>query len=225
MIGDKIKKINADGMITLYIILVLITVILLLGFVGYLVLFILPKIITTEIYDVPINNDTYPILLQALIIVAGVVLGLVSAVFIEALKKLDRIIVSKLGKSIILFGLLFIFMIPAFLIILSIAFSINGMLYYSIVNTYITTQINTGIIHTEIGGNVILINSTYFNNIKSNVTRSIKNYYTSLVSNTQLAINTLFGGFLFWLAFIVAYAGILFYTYIIVNKKSSLSHI
>ena len=218
MISAMVKKINADRIIMLYLILAIIAVCAILGFWGYLTLFILPKIITKEINTAPMNNDTYSILLQALIIVGGVILGLISSISIETLKKLGTISLSRFWKSILLFILLYIFMISAILIILSIAFSINGILDYGVVNTYITTQINTGIIHTEIGGNVILINSTYFNNSKSNVTIGIKNYYTSLVSATKIAINTLFAGFISWIGFIVAYAIILFYTDIMVRK-------
>lgn len=219
MISAIVKKINADQIIMIYIILTIIAICAILGFLGYLTLFIIPKIITKEINAVPMNNDTYSILLQALIIVGGVILGLISSISIEILKKLGTISLERFLKSILLFILLYIFMISAILIILSIAFSINGMLDYGVVNTYITTQINTGIIHTEIGENVILINSTYFNNSKSNVTIGIKNYYTSLVSATKIAINTLFAGFISWIGFIVAYAIILFYTDIMVRKE------
>ena len=216
MISAMVKKINADRIIMLYLILAIIAVCAILGFWGYLTLFILPKIITKEINTAPMNNDTYSILLQALIIVGGVILGLISSISIETLKKLGTISLSRFWKSILLFILLYIFMISAILIILSIAFSINGILDYGVVNTYITTQINTGIIHTEIGGNVILINGTYFG--ESNVTSGIKIYYNNLVSDTKIAINTLFAGFISWIGFIVAYAIILFYTDIMVRK-------
>ncbi len=208
--SSMIKRINSEQITMLYIVLIIAAVGIIFGLVIYFELFFLPKVIMTQIPNVPINNNTYPILLQALIIVGGVILGLISSIFIETFKKLGKIDMSRFVSTILLFILLSIFIISAFLIILSIAFSINGMLYFSIVNTYITTQINTGIIHTEIGGNVILINGTYFG--KSNVISGIKNYYTGLVSGTQIAINALFDGFVSWIIFIVAYAIILFYT-------------
>jgi hypothetical protein len=195
---------------------------LVVGFLAYLEFFFLPEIITIEVPNVPINNNTYPILLQALIIVGGVILGLVGSISIEIFKKLGKINSSNFLSGSLYFILLFIFLLSAFLITFSILFSITGMLYYSIVNTYVVTQINTGIIHTEVGGNVILINNAYFNNSKSNVIGSIKNYYTSLVSSTKIAIDTLVAGFVSWFAFVGIYTVILFYTNIIVVKKQNI---
>ena len=217
--SSKIKKINSEQITLFYIILVMASVVVIFGFVIYLELFFFPEVIMTQILNTPINNNTYPILLQALIIVGGVVLGLISSIFIETFKKIGKINLSRFVSTILLFILLSIFIISALLIILSILFSIDGMSYYSIVNTYITTQINTGTIHTEIGGNVILINSAYFNNNKSNVTIGIKNYYTSLVSVTKIAISTLAEGFVFWLVFVFAYVIISIYLNII-NKRT-----
>ena len=219
MMSSIIKRTNPEQITLLYIVLVMAAVGSIFGFVIYLELFFFPKVIMTQIPNVPINNNTYPILLQALIIVGGVVLGLISSIFIETFKKIGKINLSRFVSTTLLFILLSIFLISAFLIIISILFSINGMSYYSIVNTYITTQINTGTIHTEIGGNVILINSAYFNNNKSNVTIGIKNYYTSLVSVTKIAISTLAEGFVLWLAFVVAYASISIYLNIIKKKQ------
>ncbi len=218
--SSKIKKINSKQITLFYIIFVMASVVVIFGFVIYLELFLFPEVIMTQILNIPINNNnTYLILLQALIIVGGVVLGLISSIFIETFKKIGKINPSGFVSTILLFILLSIFIISALLIILSILFSIDGMSYYSIVNTYITTQINTGIIHTEIGGNVILINSTYFNNSKSNVTIGIKNYYTSLVSVTKIAISTLAEGFVSWLVFVFAYVIISIYLNII-NKRT-----
>lgn len=204
-IGNKIVR--------AYTIFVVIIVISLLVFLSYIDFYLIPRILTSEINELPVNSNTYPFLLQALIIVAGVVLGLFGAIFVEISKQLRSRyeIKDQYLKSVIILGLLVLGVISTIIIASSILYSINGMLYYSIVNTNIATKINGGIIHTiGANGNVILINSTYFTANKNNISSYIYQNYYDLVSSTKIAIGAMFSGFTIWIFLVIIYIIIVF---------------
>lgn len=208
------KGINiGDKIVLAYIIFVAIIVISLVAFLFYIYFSLIPSILTSEINELPVNSNTYPFLLQALIIVAGVVLGLFSAIFVEISKQLRSLyeIKDQYLKSVIILGLLVLGIISTITIVSSISYSINGMLYYSIVNTNIATKINGGIIHTiGANGNVILINSTYFTANKNNISSYISQHYYGLVSSTKIAIVTMFLGLTIWIFLVIIYIIITF---------------
>ena len=185
----------------------------LIALLYYTYLFVAPKILTANSLPMlPVNsNDAYLILLQGLIIAGGVILGLFGPLFVETLKEFsDFIKTGKIGlevKLIIDFILVAAGLFLFLLVIGSILFSINGIIYYGMVNAYITTQINANIIHTVYNnGSIILINSSYFsNNSTSIASKSIKPMYNQLLINSKDAITSIFAGITLLLFFIVLY--------------------
>ena len=176
----------------------------------YITLFLGPTIINNELANLPLNsNGVYPIFLQGLLIVAGLILGLFGILFIETTKKLsDFIKESKLGLSIktLIYSVVAIIGFSIILItIFSIFSSINAMIYYGIIKTYITTQIDANVIHTiSTNGTVILINASYINHsITSNTIAT--NNMRLLLNNSKHSITFLFIGFTLIIIFILIY--------------------
>ena len=205
-IGDKI--------VLVYIILLGLFVAALVAFILEVYLYFIPKILVSEISNLPINSNTYPFLLQALIIAAGVMLGLFGTILVEIQKQLRRdkeIMTNQARKSVTIFALLLLGIFTTILMVVSISLSINGMIYYGIVNTYITTQIDGGMIHT-IGTNgiVTLINSTYFTVNNNTIPTYISQRYNGLTFSTKIAIFTMFLGFTLWIALEIIFILIVF---------------
>ena len=176
----------------------------------YITLFLGPTIINNELANLPLNsNGVYPIFLQGLLIVAGLILGLFGILFIETTKKLSAFIKeSKLGLSIttLIYSVVAIIGFSIILItISSIFFSINAMIYYGIIKTYITTQIAANVIHTiSTNGTVILINASYINHsITPNTIAT--NSMRLLLNNSKYSITFLFIGFILIAIFILIY--------------------
>ena len=158
-----------ERVVYFYIIFIVIFVFFVFLLLYYIILVILPKILTTELPNLPLNsNSVYPILLQGLIIMAGVILGLFGTVFFETISKISSSIEkNNIGLSIRAIFYIIVAALGLFSIVfalLSIFYSINAMINYGIVKTYITTQINANVIHTiSTNGTVILINASYIN--------------------------------------------------------------
>jgi hypothetical protein len=196
-----------------YMIFGIITAAVLMGLLYYTYLFVAPKILTaSSLPMLPVNsNDAYPILLQGLIIAGGVILGLFGPLFVETLKEFSDFIKTRkisLEVTLIIDFVLVVAGLFLFLLIIgSIIFSINGIIYYGTVNAYITTQINANIIHTVYNnGSIILINGSYFsNNSISIASKSIKPMYELLLVNSKEAITSLFAGITLLLFFIILY--------------------
>ena len=117
------------------IILIAIAIILLLD----LSLYIAPKILDIEIGRMPIDyNSTYPSLLQGVIIAAGIIAGLFGGLVIGLAKRLTAFIKKYriknspqwLTYSLIIIAALLLFIFT----ILSIFYSINSMINFSVVN-------------------------------------------------------------------------------------------
>jgi hypothetical protein len=205
-IGDKI--------VLAYIIFLVLVVISLVAFILEIYLYFIPKILISEVYSLPINSNAYPFLLQALIIVAGVILGFLGTILVEIQKQLKRykeIMKNQVWKSITIFALLLLGIFTTILMIVSISFSINGIIYYGVVNTYITTQIDGGIIPI-IGTNgiVMLINSTYFTVNNNTIPTYISQRYNYLTHSTKIAIWTMFLGFTIWILLEIIFILIVF---------------
>jgi hypothetical protein len=151
----------------------------------------LPKILNSTIPALPITNNIYPILLQGIIIVASMVFGFYGILLFYTSKRLNKVVDKYLGGKFIPKLLLFIFiLLPLFLLIFSIFFSLNGLTYYGITITFTTEQINTGHIPVAIS-NLSIENSTYFNRTK-NYSATAYGYYSKLLSNTQSSIKMIF---------------------------------
>ena len=210
----KKKTDVSDKIVLVYIIFLGLVVISFVAFILEIYLYFIPKILVSEVYSLPINSNAYPFLLQALIIAAGVILGLFGTMLVEIQKQLRRykeIMANQVRKSFTIFLLLLLAIVTTILMIVSISFSINGMIYYGVVNTYITTQIDGGIIHI-IGTNsiVTLINSTYFTVNNNTIPTYISQRYKGLTSSTKIAISTMFLGFTFWILFEIIFILIVF---------------
>jgi ABC-type multidrug transport system fused ATPase/permease subunit len=175
----------------------------------YVALYIAPNIINVELPNLPIDyNSVYPILLQGLIITAGVILGLFGGLFFETSKKLASSIEKyKMGlipKTLLYLVILTLGLAVILFALFSIFYSINAMINYGIVSTYITTQLNANIIHTiSTSGNVVLINASYISN--SITLNAIEPNYELLLTNSRLSITYLFDGFEILVIFIAIY--------------------
>ena len=151
----------------------------------------LPKILNSTITALPINNNAYPILLQGLLIVASMIFGLYGILLFYSSKKLNKLIDKYLDKSFIFKSLSFVFiLLPLFLLIFSIFFSLNGLIYYGITIGFTTEQINTGHIPIAIS-NLSIENITYFNQAK-NYSEAAQMYYNKTLASTQSSINMIF---------------------------------
>ena len=151
----------------------------------------LPKILNSTIPALPITNNTYPILLQGLIIVASMVFGFYGILLFYTSKRLNKMVDKYLGGEFIpkLVSFLFI-LLPLFFLMFSIFFSLNGLTYYGITITFTTEQINIGHIPIAIS-NSSIENSTYFN-LAKNYSATAQGYYEKLLSNTQSSIKMIF---------------------------------
>ena len=142
------EKVDTGDIIAyFYVILTIIIIVAVFILLYYMVLGVAPKVLTNELPNLPINyNGIYPILLQGLIIVAGVILGLFGTLFFETLKKLvsstGEYKISPISKTILYLVVLTLGLAVILLALFSIFFSINAMIHYGVVNTYITTQID-----------------------------------------------------------------------------------
>ena len=151
----------------------------------------LPKILNSTIPALPITNNTYPILLQGLIIVASMIFGFYGILLFYTSKRLNKMVDKYLGGEFMLKLVLFIFiLLPLFLLVFSIFFSLNGLTYYGITLTFTTEQISTGHIPIAIS-NSSIENSTYFN-LAKNYSVTAQGYYEKLLSNTQSSITMIF---------------------------------
>ena len=182
-----------------YTILVIFVLIFLISILLYVSLFIAPKILVIEIGKMPINyNNTYPSLLQGIIIAAGIIAGLFGGLVIGLAKRLTAFIKKYriknspqwLAYSLIIVTALFLFIFT----ILSIFYSINGMINFSVVNSYFTSQINADTLHLVAqNGSVTLINSSYFINSRiHHIPVYINSTYNNLVSSSKDSINYLY---------------------------------
>ena len=203
------KKYLEDIIINYYVLLIIILVISVFILLYYIVLGIAPTILTAELPNLPLNsNSIYPIFLQGLIIIAGVILGLFGTLFFETLKKLiPSIEENRISSPIKALTYLIVLALGLFIILLtlfSIFYSINAMINYGIVNTYITTQISANTIRTiSTNGTVILINASY---IKHSITTStIINSTKSLLNSSKSSITSLFLAFALLVIFIAIY--------------------
>ena len=188
------------------IILIAIAIILLLD----LSLYIAPKILDIEIGRMPIDyNSTYPSLLQGVIIAAGIIAGLFGGLVIGLAKRLTAFIKKYriknspqwLTYSLIIIAALLLFIFT----ILSIFYSINSMINFSVVNSYFTTQINANTLHLVAqNGSVVLINSSYFINSRIHyIPVYINSTYNNLVSSTKDSINYLYYAFILLVIFLI----------------------
>ena len=199
-----------ERVVYFYIIFIVIFVFFVFLLLYYIILVILPKILTTELPNLPLNsNSVYPILLQGLIIMAGVILGLFGTVFFETISKISSSIEkNNIGLSIRAIFYIIVAALGLFSIVfalLSIFYSINAMINYGIVKTYITTQINANVIHTiSTNGTVILINASYINHTITPNTIAA-NSIKSLSGSSKSAITYLFYGFATLVLFIAIY--------------------
>ena len=204
------KKYLKDIIINYYVLLIIILVISVFIFLYYIVLGIAPIILTAELPNLPLNyNNIYPILLQGLIIIAGVILGLFGTLFFETLKKLiPSIEENRINSPIKALIYLVVLALGLFIILLtlfSIFYSINAMINYGIVKTYITTQIDANVIHTiSTNGTAILINASYINH-SITLNTMIKNSTKSLLNSSKNSITSLFEAFTLLVIFIVIY--------------------
>jgi hypothetical protein len=205
------EKVDAgERVVYFYIIFIVIFVFFVFLLLYYIILVILPKILTTELPNLPLNsNSVYPILLQGLIIMAGVILGLFGTVFFETISKISSSIEkNNIGLSIRAIFYIIVAALGLFSIVfalLSIFYSINAMINYGIVKTYITTQINANVIHTiSTNGTVILINASYINHTITPNTIAA-NSIKSLSGSSKSAITYLFYGFTTLVLFIAIY--------------------
>ncbi|MCL5093313.1 MAG: hypothetical protein M1128_02505 [Candidatus Marsarchaeota archaeon] len=199
-----------ENIINYYVLLTIILVISVFIVFYYIVLGIAPTILTAELPNLPLNsNSIYPLLLQGLIIIAGVILGLFGTLFFETLKKLvPSIEENRISSPIKALVYLIVLALGLFIILLtlfSIFYSINAMINYGIVKTYITTQIDANVIHTiSTNGTVILINASYINySITPNT--MIKNSTKLLLNSSKNSITSLFEAFTLLVIFIVIY--------------------
>ena len=204
------KKYLKDIIINYYVLLIIILVISVFIFLYYIVLGIAPIILTAELPNLPLNyNNIYPILLQGLIIIAGVILGLFGTLFFETLKKLiPSIEENRINSPIKALIYLVVLALGLFIILLtlfSIFYSINAMINYGIVKTYITTQIDANVIHTiSTNGTAILINASYINH-SITLNTMIKNSTKSLLNSSKNSITSLFEAFTLLVIFIAIY--------------------
>lgn len=151
----------------------------------------LPKILNSTMAALPINNNVYPILLQGLLIIASMIFGFYGILVFYSSKRLNRMINRYLDKSFVFKLLSFvIILLPLFLLVFSIFFSLNGLTYYGITTTFVKEQINTGHIPLVIS-NSSVENSMYFN-LSKNYSTTAKNYYDITLSNTQSSIKMIF---------------------------------
>ena len=158
---------------------------------SYVIFAGLPKILNSTILALPITNNTYPILLQGLIIVASMVFGFYGILLFYTSERLNKVVDKYLGGGFMPKLALFIFiLLPLFFLMLSIFFSLNGLTYYGITITFTTEQINTGHIPIAIS-NSSIENSTYFN-LAKNYSVTAQGYYNKLLSNTQNSIRMIF---------------------------------
>lgn len=75
----------------------------------------LPKILNSTILALPITNNTYPILLQGLIIVASMVFGFYGILLFYTSKRLNKMVDKYLGGEFILKLVSFLFiLLPLF---------------------------------------------------------------------------------------------------------------
>ena len=209
-----VKTDTLDKLIYFYLILIVTIIVAIFIFFYYIVLHIAPNILNNELPNLPINyNDIYPILLQGLIIISGIILGLFGTLFFETIKRLksstEKYEISLKSKTLLYLVILVLGLTIILFALFSIFYSINAMINYGIVSTYVTTQINANIINTiSPSGNVVLINASYINsNIASNV---VKPKYELLLTNSRLAITYLFDGFELLVIFIAIYVLFIF---------------
>ena len=189
-------------MISLLIILILAY---LLYSLSYYVFVGLPKILNSTILELPITNNIYPNLLQGIIIVASMVFGFYGILLFYTSKRLNKIVDKYFSDVKLIYkSLLFLFLIiPLFFLILSILFSLNGLIYYGITITFTTEQINTGHIPIVIA-NSSIENITYFNQAK-NYSVTAYGYYNKLLSYTQSSIKMIFLSAIFITAILILY--------------------
>ncbi len=204
------KKKGRYSISDFYTIFAIVVVIILISIFLYISLDIAPKILDIEIGKMPINyNNTYPSLLQGIIIAAGIIAGLFGGLVIGLAKRLTAFIKKYRIKNSPQWLAYFLIIIAALLLfiftILSIFYSINGMINFSVVNSYFTTQINANTLHLVAqNGSVILINSSYFINSRIHyIPVYINSTYNNLVSSTKDSINYLYYAFILLAIFLI----------------------
>ena len=183
-----------------------------ISIVLYLAIIVAPRILNTELLSLPVNaNSVYPILLQGLLIVASIVVGFFSFVLnrliSEPVNLVKRLKLSLQLKALLYLIILFLIMLLYSSLLLSIFYSINGMVYYGQLSTYITQtkaiQI-PNLFRQDLP--IVIMNNSYFNNSTyKNYTGSINQTYNYLLSSTKESLGYLFGGFAIVLILILFY--------------------
>jgi hypothetical protein len=209
---------------TIFSLFILLVLAYLIYSLSYAIFAGLPKILNSTIPELPITNNTYPILLQGLIIVASMVFGFYGILLFYTSKRLNKMVDKYLGGEFMLKLVSFLFiLLPLFFLMLSIFFSLNGLTYYGITITFTTEQISTGHIPIAIS-NSSIENSTYFN-LAKNYSATAQGYYKKLLSNTQSSIRMIFLSAAIITAILIIYLIDVFggfeYVY---NKRRQLKH-
>lgn len=207
---DAVKPSHTD---TLLLLPLSFAVFLSISIVLYLALIVAPKILNTELSSLPVNaNSVYPILLQGLLIVASIVVGFFSFVLNKLISEpfnlAKRLKLSLHPKVLLYIIILFIIMLLYTSLLLSIFYSISGMVYYGQLSTYITQtkaiQI-PNLFRQDLP--IVIMNNSYFNNSAyKNYTSPINQTYTYLLSNAKESVENLFIGFAIVLILILFYA-------------------
>lgn len=200
-----------------YISILIFVVFFTISIVIYLAIIVAPAILNGELGLLPVNgNDIYPILLQGLIIVAGIIISLfavlLSKLIPDSAKLAKKFKLSSLVKVLFYSVISFIVLLLYLSLIFSIFYSINGMIYYGKLSTYITqTSINQIPNLVEQNLSVVVMNSSYFNNsIYKNYTKGTNQTYHALLSSARISVKYLFVGFALLLLSIIFYVVIHF---------------
>ncbi len=206
---DAAKPSHVDKLFLLFLSFV---VFLSISIVLYLAIIVAPKILNTELGSLPVNtNDIYSILLQGLLIIAGIVVSFFSFVLnrliSEPVNLAKRLKLSLYTKVLLYLTISFLIIILYASLLLSIFYSINGMIYYGELNSYITQTKAIQIPNLfKQNLSVVIMNSSYFNNpIYKNYTDDIKQTYTYLLSSAKESVGYLFVGFAIVLILIIFY--------------------
>ena len=196
-----------------------------ISIVLYLAIIVPPRILNTELSSLPVNaNSVYPILLQGLLIVASIVVGFFSFVLNRLISEPGNL-VKKLKLSLYIKAALYIIILVLIIVLyssllLSIFYSINGMIYYGELNSYIiqTKAIQIPNLFKQ-DLPIVIMNNSYFNNSAyKNYTSPINQTHTYLLSNTKGSVENLFVGFAIVLILILFYALSSFEVFDLINN-------
>jgi hypothetical protein len=195
-----------------------------ISIVVYLAIVVAPEILNAKLGSLPVNtNDVYPILLQGLLIIASIAVSFFSFI----LNKLSELVVNLVKrlkfslqpKVLLYLIILFLIMLLYTSLLLSIFYSINGMIYYGQLSTYITQtkaiQI-PNLFRQDLP--IVIMNNSYFNNSTyKNYTGPIDQTYNYLLSNAKNSVKFLFWGFAIVLILIILYIAIRFGVFDLIN--------